>query len=56
MMKCPKCGKENPSCLIETNEGFEILESESSHSNWDDLDFWVKIKCKECGNIFEFIQ
>jgi uncharacterized Zn finger protein len=55
-MKCPKCGKENTNCLIETNEVFQILESESSHSNWDDWDFWAKIRCKKCGNIFEFVQ
>jgi hypothetical protein len=41
--------------IIKNNEDFEILQLKSSDSNWDDWDWWAKIKCKNCGHIQSFI-
>lgn len=50
-MKCPNC--DNNKYL---NDGYEILESKSSNSNWDDYDQILKLKCKECSYEFTHID
>ena len=47
-MKCPNCNQDK---LIA--EGFTVLDSKSSDSNWDDWDQWFKLQCNNCNHIFE---
>ncbi len=50
-MNCPNC---NNTRILQ--EGYEILESESSNSNWDDYDQILKLRCKDCGYEFTHID
>lgn len=50
-MKCPNC--ENDRFI---SEGYEVLDFESSTSNWDEWDQILKLKCKECGHEFTHID
>lgn len=50
-MECPKC-KNNGSM----KEDFEVLDYESSKSNWDDYDQIIELKCKKCGYKFTHID
>lgn len=50
-MRCPNCENE---AYIE--DGYDILNVESSESSFDDWDQIMDLKCRSCGTEFRHID